>query len=190
MTSPRAGVFGVLALPVLMCLACRPADHDAEQERVSQSSVQAEQTLARFLDSQRADHYERDKIIELTLEECEPAGAVEPRFWLADARVLGSESRGDTVLVSVEIVTVAAEEEDSTPDGRVVYLATLRDTATWKLIASEPRGSWSVCGISDGGVDFVAIGDTTLIRWGVNGQSLGQAHTALDSVRASASQTR
>jgi len=186
MTNRRIAVLGVLALPVLLVHACRSADSDTSRERASQSRTQAEQTLARFLDAQVVDHYERDTVNALSLEVCEPVGAVEPRFWLARANILASELRDDTAVVSAEIITVASERRDSTPDGRMVQLATLRDTATWKLVATGSSGTWRVCGISNGGLDFAPMGDTTQIHWRVSGDSLRRARAVLDSVRASA----
>ena len=183
MTSRHLAARTLLSILLLMAAACEGARSSRENVDSSRGPTQAESTLARFLNAQLASSYDRNKVTGLSLESCDPVGAVEPSFWLVDATVLSSIMRGDTALVSAAVVTIAAEVADTTMEGKVVSLGVRADTGTWRLVEAQAGRGWMVCGISLEGMDFAPIGDSTQIRWARVGESLGRARFLADSVR-------
>lgn len=183
MTTRHHATCTLLSILLLLAAACEGARNTPANDGLSRGPTQAESTLSHFLNAQLAESYDRNTVIGLSLEACDPVGAVEPKFWLVDATVLSSKMRGDTALVTAVVVTVASEVADTTIDGRVVGLEVRTDTATWRLVESQPGRGWMVCGISLEGVDFAPTGDSTRIRWMAAGESLSRARFLADSVR-------
>lgn len=183
MTSRHRAGKTLLSVLLLLVAACQGAREKPEDGGSSHSATQSESALSRFLEAQRAFTYDRNTATALSLGSCDPVGAVEPRFWLADATILGSSMRGDTAVVTASVVTVASEVADTTADGRVVGLGVVHDTATWRLVMQQPVGRWMVCGISLEGIEFTDAGDSTRIRWKRAGESLSRARFLVDSVR-------
>ena len=87
-----------------------------------------------------------------TVQACQPEGQVEPLFLVSRYRLIGAVGRGDTVLVSAAVESVAEERGSPVTVGRrLVHVRTQLDTLRWLAVGSH-NASWRICGISKEGI--------------------------------------
>lgn len=170
---------GLAVLVALASAACGSADVG----NVSDSTDVPRDLLEEFLRAQHFDTFDTAAVNRLSLEECDPVGAVEPLHWLVAARVLDSLSNSDTVAFSAEIVTLASEVTGMPPTIREVQVQMAVDTTSWRLVRARTGEHWRVCGISADGFSFVGLGDTSTIRLSPISAAIPSLRLQADSIR-------
>jgi hypothetical protein len=130
----------------------------------------AEHAFMGFLNASR-DGYSGARIVWDTIMGCDPPK--EPAFpltMLARFSVLPSGMRGDTVVASAAVVSVAEQNEDERRPGRYIAMQRVRtDTLEWDVVPDQASGRWLVCN----GIQFGFVGSDSLTIW------RGQATSAL-----------
>ena len=86
---------------------------------------------------------------------CDQFGSGNPELVLAKHRLLGSEMRGDTVVVRAAVVSVAQVRLKE--DGYEVEQGIRDDTLSWSVIKNPSTDRWGICGFSREGPDFLRI---------------------------------
>lgn len=175
-TRDRVGLVALVALAIVACGA-------PDTSPGSGSTDAAREVLSEFLHAQHFDTFDTASTNRLSLEECEPVGAVEPLRWLVAARVLDSANYSDTIALKAEVVTLAREVTGMPPTVREVQAQLAVDTTSWRLVRARSGEQWRVCGISADGFSFVGLGDTSTIRLSPAGAAIAGLRGQADSIR-------
>jgi len=178
-------------LPLLVgaLLACSPADVRREAghraatpapARVPPSpSAAAESAVVTFLEHSREGHAGSRATADSLLGCAMTDGLYRPAEMLADFRLLESRVEGDTVVVLVDVVTVAAEDADPTAADH--FRATQRvaeDSVELRMLRGAPADRWVVCEAPPYGL----WGTDATTTWDPPGTSRRSARALADSV--------
>jgi hypothetical protein len=180
-----------LAPLVAACLTClwacspavvrREAGHRAAAPARTPPSptADAESAAVRFLEHSREGHSGTRATADSQLGCAMADGQYRPAEMLADFRLLGAHAEGDTVVVLVDAVTVAAEDADPSAADR--FRATQRiaeDSVELRMLRGAAAGRWVVCEAPPYGL----WGTDATTTWDPPGASRRSARALADSV--------
>ncbi len=165
-------------------LAASAAVGCAPAARVSRDPA-AEAAVQAALNAAIITRLDSTHVVPDSLDACPDANATDPAYFLAAARVLGSDAQGSRVLVKTQVVTVGQLRQ--TTDGFAIHVGSRVDTATWVALRDSSSGRWGTCGASQEGIDFARMIAPVGTTWQPPSATWKTVAALADSVRAAES---
>ena len=172
----------VIYFATILSMAGGACDRRASVER----NHEAEARMAALLDASVITYLDSTHVTPDSLFSCAIESASDPHKALAWSRVLGSDTRSDTVEVAAEIITVGRLSQ-RVEGGYVMGVRVESDTLHWPMVRDSITGRWGACGFPREGYVFMRMIAGPDTRWDPPGASWAAIAAASDSVRAARS---